>query len=119
MTQHDLLPTSKHDLLALTKLANAPTETLKKLAPELLTWTQDINWPIAMPMIDFVAERQLLFLPSLLEVFKGTDLDWQETLLIYLLPKLSTETNASLRPVLVPLFDTNKAYFAKNEIRLP
>jgi hypothetical protein len=48
------IPRSKGDLEAVENLNKLPFEDIKEDVPELLKWLQDMNWPIARDVADYL-----------------------------------------------------------------
>ncbi|WP_088547164.1 DUF5071 domain-containing protein [Paenibacillus aquistagni] len=83
------LPRDKHDFERVRTLYEIERNELIALLPEILTWLQDINWPIAIE----VAELLLNKIPRetisiVIEVLKGEDEIWKENCLRYFVMKL-------------------------------
>lgn len=81
------LPHSKHDLEAIEALYNTDIASVDEQLPELLTWLQDINWPVAAPLVEYL-RINFAALPSmevtLLEILKGDDGIWKYWLIVSL-----------------------------------
>ena len=63
------LPADKFDVEAVERLSELSDDELRPLIPELLTWIQDMNWPVAGPAAELLSERKELvepFIPPLL-----------------------------------------------------
>ena len=90
---HPLLPRSKTDDEAVAKLYQLPEAELLPLLPELMEWLEDINWPVARPVWDFLLPYAAQLEPAIVEVLMGYDNIWKYNLLRLLehaaLPALS------------------------------
>jgi len=40
------------------KLSGYSYDEIKPIVPELLTWIQDMNWPVARPVADYLGQSQ-------------------------------------------------------------
>lgn len=81
-----LLPKDKFDDSNLEKIKLLNDSDLSQITSELLTWTQDANWPIFPKIVEIIVARQDLFISEISKVFQ-TD-DW---ILTNICPKLSLE----------------------------
>jgi len=71
------LPGDKYDVLAVERLVQAgPKSALPHLA-ELLTWMQDLNWPVAQALQPFLAEIGLPLEPYIRAVLASDDEGWK------------------------------------------
>lgn len=81
------LPQSKHDLAAIQTLYNNDISSVDAQLPELLTWLQDINWPVAAPLVEYL-RLHFAALPAmestLLEILKSDDGVWKYWLIVSL-----------------------------------
>jgi|GEM_PF-926259 len=78
---HPLLPRSKTDDAALKRLHQLPEAELLPLLPELLEWLEDLNWPVAGPVWDFLRPYVAYLEPAIVEVLMGYDNEWKRHLL--------------------------------------
>lgn len=66
------LPKDKHDLAAVATLINMGFERIEPIIPDLLTWVQDMNWPIATPLADFFISVGRPLEPYLLPILNSS-----------------------------------------------
>ncbi len=98
MRRHsDLLPRDKHDVLSVASLSKLDPDALSPLVPELLNWLQDLNWPVAMPLVPILAKCDDLLAPHIKDVLTSSDPIWKYSLLCALVPILSIKTKCALR----------------------
>ena len=64
---------------------------LSQITSELLTWTQDANWPIFPKIVEIIVARQDLFISEISKVFQTDDWIWKYWILTNICPKLSLE----------------------------
>lgn len=64
-----MIPKDKHDIAAVEFLKAADTEVVIPLLPELLEWVQDMNWPVAEPMVELLLQYPNELTPLVDEVF--------------------------------------------------
>ena len=86
-----LLPKDKLDDSNLEKIKLLNDSDLSQITSELLTWTQDANWPIFPKIVEIIVARQDLFISEISKVFQTDDLIWKHWILTNICPKLSLE----------------------------
>jgi hypothetical protein len=74
--QH-LLPQNKFDDEAVDRLELLPARDLLPLAGALLTWLQDMNWPIAERVARLLAPHVAAIEADILKVFASNDEVWE------------------------------------------
>jgi hypothetical protein len=86
-----LLPKDKFDDSNLEKIKRLNNSDLSQITSELLTWTQDANWPIFPKIVEIIVARQDLFISEISKVFQTDDMIWKYWILTNICPKLSLE----------------------------
>ena len=86
-----LLPKDKFDDSNLEEIKLLNDSDLSQITSELLTWTQDANWPIFPKIVEIIVARQDLFISEISKVFQTDDLIWKYWILTNICPKLSLE----------------------------
>lgn len=92
-------PKHKGDTEAVTLLKNYSYKEIKPIVPELLTWLQDLNWPVAGPMALYLQTIAVHITDDIITVLKGKDEVWKYWLVLVfgtnattpIAPKLLTE----------------------------
>ena len=92
-----LLPKDKFDDSNLEKIKLLNDSDLSQITTELLTWTQDANWPIFSKIVEIIVARQDLFISEISKVFQTDDLIWKYWILTNICPKLSLENKDFLK----------------------
>ena len=92
-----LLPKDKLDDSNLEKIKLLNDSDLSQITSELLTWTQDANWPIFPKIVEIIVARQDLFISEISKVFQTDDLIWKYWILTNIFPKLSLENKDFLK----------------------
>ena len=77
--QKALLPKDKCDDEAVDHLNTLSSSEIQLLIPDLLTWLQDINWPIAMPIANMLLKQktQKLAVEPVRGILRGKDEVWK------------------------------------------
>lgn len=92
------VPEDKHDLACISILLEHPyTANLRPLAPTLLTWLQDGNWPIFDGVTKVLLRIPEAVVEPVREVLRGDDDAWQYYCLGYLLPYMRRKELKELR----------------------
>ena len=86
-----LLSKDKFDDSNLEKIKRLNNSDLSQITSELLTWTQDANWPIFPKIVEIIVARQDLFISEISKVFQTDDMIWKYWILTNICPKLSLE----------------------------
>lgn len=86
-----LLPKDKFDDGNLEEIKRLNDSDLSQITSELLTWTQDANWPIFPKIVEIIVARQDLFIGEISKVFQTDDWIWKYWILTNVCPKLSLE----------------------------
>lgn len=86
-----LLPKDKFDDGNLEEIKILNDSDLSQITSELLTWTQDANWPIFSKIVEIIVVRQDLFISEISKVFQTDDWIWKYWILMNVCPKLSLE----------------------------
>ncbi|PPD43243.1 MAG: hypothetical protein CTY16_13790 [Methylobacter sp.] len=83
----ELLPKDKHDFQGLEELFKLNPEMVEPHFGVLLEWLQDINWPIAQTIAEYLAQQGKALIPFVKEVLNGKDRVWQYNILVYIVDK--------------------------------
>lgn len=67
LTDSHFLPKNKFDMEAIRTLNTLNFSDAEPYLPKILTWVQDLNWPIAQPVISFVQKFDAQAVPALKE----------------------------------------------------
>ncbi|MEK6153122.1 DUF5071 domain-containing protein [Flavobacteriaceae bacterium 3-367] len=77
MNIEKLIPTDKGDVETAKKLKNYSYEELRPIIPLLLEWIQDMNWPVAGPVADYLASISEHLTDNIIGILKGRDDVWK------------------------------------------
>lgn len=69
----NLIPKDKNDLFTAEKLKHYSYDDLKEIIPNLLEWLQDINWPVAKPVSDYLESIHDKITAELLSILKSNE----------------------------------------------
>lgn len=103
MSSQARVPQSKFDLEAVITLQQATPEALIPLVPELLSWLQDINWPVAAPVAAVLVGVGEPLIPHLRPILKSDDDMWIYWVLQNVVAALPVALQQQLEPELQAL----------------
>ncbi|MER1956503.1 MAG: DUF5071 domain-containing protein [Solibacillus sp.] len=83
-----MIPKDKFDVEAVERLKTLPANELVPLLPELMTWMQDMNWPVAKPVVELLVTYPNEMTPLIDDVLAGDDDMWVYWCFVELIPKL-------------------------------
>ncbi|MFP3389462.1 DUF5071 domain-containing protein [Brevibacillus sp. SIMBA_040] len=86
-----LMPRNKHDLENVKRLKELDPADLKPILPELLTWIQDINWPVAVEIAKILVTCGREIVPELKKVMESSDDDWKFACIGWVIKELPRE----------------------------
>lgn len=92
----NLLPKNKFDNTNLYNITKLSEDEFLIIADELLTWLQDVNWPIFNDVLAVLIYRQNEIINKVKNIFKTNNFIWQYWILLFLYPKLNTENKNKL-----------------------
>ncbi len=81
MTIYDLIPTNKADTATAEKLWYFSFEEIKPIVPDLLTWLQDLHWPVSEPISKYLQTFSEHITDNLLDILKGNDDEWKYSII--------------------------------------
>lgn len=89
-----LLPRDKHDVSNAMALVNLGWDGAECVAPQILEWVQDLNWPVAYIFAPFLVDAGARLAPFIRPIFAGDDAIWTFNILQAVVsqsPALTTE----------------------------
>ncbi|MFB9329405.1 DUF5071 domain-containing protein [Paenibacillus aurantiacus] len=92
----DLLPRDKMDTETVRRLQDVHPLQLQPILPELLTWMQDINWPVAQELPKVLIPCGKLLIPELKRVLNSHDDMWQYACLGWIIQELPDDVIGEL-----------------------
>lgn len=95
--QQKLLPTNKSDTTAIAHLNTLGVSVIAPLVPRLLEWVQDINWPVAEPVIALLRKYPPITTEPLRQILRGNDGAWKANCLEYLVKHWPMASKKELR----------------------
>lgn len=113
MNSQALLPKDKFDLDVVNRLSLATPEQVSGVAPSLLEWIADINWPVSSEIIQVLPGFYKVLLPNIESILTNPDNDiiWRCNIISKLLTQFPKE---SLLP-LVPIIQKYADFIPQNE----
>ncbi|WP_428427997.1 DUF5071 domain-containing protein [Pararhizobium sp.] len=90
------LPEDKFDLDAVTQLEAAGFPATAPFLGDLIAWIADGNWPVAVPVADFLVSAGAGAIPALRKVLQGRDAIHQYFALLLVVDRLPPDVAALL-----------------------
>ena len=87
----NIIPNDKYDLDACKRLKTATDKEVFAELNELLEWTQDINWPVAIEVVNRLKLLGIELADPLNKILIGKDDPWKYYLIIHLIPHVKKE----------------------------
>ncbi|WBU88114.1 DUF5071 domain-containing protein [Cellulophaga omnivescoria] len=106
------LPKHKGDTAAVANLNNYSYKQVKPIVPELLTWLQDLNWPVAGPIALYLQSITEHITDDIIVILKGKDEVWKYWLVLV----FGTNATAPITPKLMAEFKRIATQPTKAEI---
>ena len=100
------LPRDKADLATVAALDGMDDAEIAPLVPHLLTWLQDMNWPVAKALAPRLASMGSAILAEVHAILKGKDEVWTYWVLQALVSQWPAEDILRLKPELERLAAT-------------
>lgn len=118
LTRQPALPEHKHDVDAVSALADLPVAAWLPYAPQLLTWLQDANWPVAQPVARLLRQGGREIVPAIAQVLDGDDPIWKYWCISLLIADLPIEAVRDLSSRLQTLATAPNAADASEEVNI-
>jgi len=96
-SQKAILPKDKYDEPAVAHISTLPESSIAPLIPELLTWLQDVAWPIARPVKTLLLRHPHLIVEPVREVLVGNDDEWKDNCLTQIVEELPRKQQQALK----------------------
>ena len=93
---HLSIPRDRHDFASLERIEASEPPSWAQLVPELLTWLQDLNWPISGRVKEVLLLNPTAVIDPVRLVLEGDDEGWQSNCLDLVL-RLPRDTQSVLR----------------------
>ncbi|MEQ9263870.1 MAG: DUF5071 domain-containing protein [Balneolaceae bacterium] len=97
-----LLPKDKHDIQAVERCISIGFPKIIQILPELLTWIQDMNWPVAKLLAPFLSTIADHLETEIRTILQGGDETWKYSLMTEIIVN-SSQLRANLNDELLRL----------------
>jgi hypothetical protein len=97
MNPAELIPQHKHDFERLEKLLHLDPALVEPHLNELLHWIEDINWPVARPIIEYLLKCGDTVVPHVVAALNGSDFTWKTNILVCLVSRWPEELVSSIQ----------------------
>ncbi|WP_152392362.1 DUF5071 domain-containing protein [Paenibacillus guangzhouensis] len=96
----DLLPRNKQDYERVSRIKNLSERGIVPLIPDLITWLQDMNWPIARDISQMLLKVSEQTIPHIKNVLTTNDHIWKYWCLSYLVMNFPNDLIKEIEPEL-------------------
>lgn len=98
-----LIPRHKHDHERVEAVIALGYPAIASIVPQLLEWTQDPNWPVAIRLAKFLASIGEPIVGDVSEILAGADGGWKYACINMIIKRLPKAAAAQLTPQLIRL----------------
>lgn len=92
------LPAHKDDRDAVLKLQKLEYPEIAPILPHLMSWLEDLNWPISKDIADKLLKVGYPMIPYVQKVLRSDDMQWKYCVLVSLVSKMNLMCLNELRP---------------------
>jgi hypothetical protein len=100
------LPRNKHDVDKVEEIKKLDKNILVSLLPELLVFTQDMNWPVAPGILEILLTFPKEIVPHVHAVLSSDDDNWKWFILHFLVIELPLESRVQFKEYLTRVAET-------------
>jgi hypothetical protein len=111
-----VVPSSKFDVATAERAVEAGWPAVESVAPDLLAWLQDYNWPVSHVLAPFLARVGAPLVPYLRPILAGDDAIWKYWIIAEVLADASPEVVELLRPELERIVRAPTAREAEEDV---
>jgi hypothetical protein len=98
-----LIPTNKFDTEKIRQLVKVDRKDIVPILPQLMEWIQDMNWPVATPVLELLVTFPEEVVPLIKDVIATDDGNWKYWCLRDLVPRLPLDSQKHLKDELLKL----------------
>ncbi len=112
------IPSSKFDLEACEVLQKTSSEVLRPQIRNLLVWVQDVNWPVAQPVMNALKQQGEYLIEPLSELLRRNDETWKYNLIAHFIPLLEFSVAKELEPEILRIATSPTESEVSEEVNL-
>ncbi|MGX2958806.1 DUF5071 domain-containing protein [Peribacillus sp. JNUCC 23] len=101
-----LLPRNQYDVDWVEKIKKLDRNKNLPLLPDLLVFTQDMNWPVAPSVLEMLLTFPREIVPHVQDVLSSDDDNWKWFILHYLVIELPVESRVQFKEYLTKVAET-------------
>ena len=98
-----LLPRNQYDMDSVEKIKKLDRKIIIPLLPDLLVFTQDMNWPVAPSVLGILLTFPIEIVPHVQDVLSSDDDNWKWFILHFLIIKLPVDSRVQFKEYLTRL----------------
>jgi Domain of unknown function (DUF5071) len=115
-SQIALLPKNKFDDAAINHIATLQESEVEPLLPEILTWLQDLNWPINHVVLPLLHRYPALIVEPVREILRTDDVGWIYFVLSNVVKEMPLQDQCKLRVEIERIAKEPTKEEAENEV---
>jgi hypothetical protein len=116
MRLEDILPKTKDDIDSIMKLKTYSFAQIQPVATDLLACLQDMNWPIAQYVADYLQPHTNELTDEIFEIFRSNDEMWKYWIIIIFFVNANGKVNEILIHELIRMRDSPSSGEIDNEV---
>lgn len=93
----DILPRDKADLAGVRMVAETGYPQIAPILPHLLSWLQDLNWPVSDPLAEYLSTLGMAVVDPIRQILAGDDDIWKYGVLRALVARMGDDVVRALR----------------------
>lgn len=94
----DILPRDKADLARARMVVEAGYPGIAPILPHLLSWLQDLNWPVADPLAEYLSTLGMAVVEPIRQILAGDDDIWKYGVLRAVVARAGDDVVRALKP---------------------
>ncbi|BCE01816.1 DUF5071 domain-containing protein [Marinicellulosiphila megalodicopiae] len=114
----NIIPKNKSDIEAVSNLDNLSNKELEPYLVELLTWVQDINWPVAGYIAPRLSQAGIEIIEPIKQILKSDDATWKYWIISQILPFSNKQVQDSMKSMLIEIINNPTASDHHDEVDL-
>jgi hypothetical protein len=113
-----IVPKDKFDLDSIKGLSSYSNEELEPYLGDMLSWVQDINWPVANPIAERLANCGLEIVEPIKKVLQSQDAIWKYYVISHIVINMNNAVREQLLDEIVRIINMPTELELKEDVHL-
>ncbi|MGE8081322.1 DUF5071 domain-containing protein [Peribacillus loiseleuriae] len=100
------LPRNQYDVDKIEKIKKLDRNIILPLLPDLLVFTQDMNWPVAPSVLEILLTFPMEIVPHVQDVLSSDDDNWKWSILHFLVIEFPVDSKVQFKEYLTRVAET-------------